>query len=474
RRRPGAARDVARRGGRRRRPRPARSAPPARGGRLRNRLPPAPGGELRLLRPVRRRLPRAAPPRPGPAVPRARARAGLRRLPSRHRRRRRGVRRRVDRARPHLGVRPVVPRQRLGAARPGARAARRLAARAPARRKRARMGGPEPPPRGGGGLRARGGGVRALPAARPPGMTPLPWARPRFERLLLLLVACAALSPVYLTSTQDVTRLCLTRSLVQGKLTVTPCVGSTIDRAVYHGRTYTDKAPGQSLLALPAVEAVRLPPASEWTFEGDPKLWAVRVLVTGVAFLLLAWAVGRLSEGLAPGFGGAALVTFALGTLVAPLAASSFDHDLTAAFGFAAFLLAWRGSPGWAGLCAGLAVLCEYQGAATAVVVAAFVALRGAGALARYALAALPPLALLGAYDWAAFGSPFHLSYRYVANRYSADSKPASSASTCRAPTRPTRSSSATEACSSRRPCSSPPRPASRSSRAATPPPRSP
>ena len=28
------------------------------------------------------------------------------------------------------------------------------------------------------------------------------------------------------------------------------------------------------------------------------------------------------------------------------------------------------------------------------------------------------PLTLLGAYDWAAFGSPFHLSYRYVANQY--------------------------------------------------------
>jgi hypothetical protein len=27
---------------------------------------------------------------------------------------------------------------------------------------------------------------------------------------------------------------------------------------------------------------------------------------------------------------------------------------------------------------------------------------------------------LLGAYDWAAFGSPFHPSYRYVANRYAA------------------------------------------------------
>ena len=30
----------------------------------------------------------------------------------------------------------------------------------------------------------------------------------------------------------------------------------------------------------------------------------------------------------------------------------------------------------------------------------------------------MPPALALGAYDWAAFGSPFHLSYRYVANVY--------------------------------------------------------
>jgi hypothetical protein len=30
----------------------------------------------------------------------------------------------------------------------------------------------------------------------------------------------------------------------------------------------------------------------------------------------------------------------------------------------------------------------------------------------------IPPALALGAYDWAAFGSPFHLSYRYVANPF--------------------------------------------------------
>ena len=64
----------------------------------------------------------------------------------------------------------------------------------------------------------------------------------------------------------------------------------------------------------------------------------------------------------------------------------------------------------------------EYQTGAIAAVVAVYVALagaRGARPLPRSAL--VPGLALLGAYDWAAFGSPLHLSYRYVANTFAAD-----------------------------------------------------
>jgi len=44
----------------------------------------------------------------------------------------------------------------------------------------------------------------------------------------------------------------------------------------------------------------------------------VRALSVGLAFVLCAFLVGRVSEGLAPGYGGIALVSFALGTLVAP------------------------------------------------------------------------------------------------------------------------------------------------------------
>jgi hypothetical protein len=128
-----------------------------------------------------------------------------------------------------------------------------------------------------------------------------------------------------------------------------------------------------------------------------------------------------MSEGLRPGCGAAAAATFATGTLVAPLAVTMFDHVASAALAFGAFALAWRRRPALAGLVAGCAAATEYTTALVGLVLAGYVLADGVRPVGRYALGAVPPLALLGAYDWAAFGSPFHLSYRYVANVNAAD-----------------------------------------------------
>jgi hypothetical protein len=56
-------------------------------------------------------------------------------------------------------------------------------------------------------------------------------------------------------------------------------------------------------------------------------------------------------------------------------------------------------------------------------VVATYALSAGLRPLVRFAGGAAVPLLLLGAYDWACFGSPFHLSYRYVANQFSEDQK---------------------------------------------------
>jgi hypothetical protein len=255
------------------------------------------------------------------------------------------------------------------------------------------------------------------PAERPA----LPWAKPRYEFVLLALVAVAALLPVYPGNTQDVSRLCLSRAVLHGDLAILPCAKKSLDKAVYDGRVYSDKAPGLAVLAVPVVWAVQLngPPGVNHSDTAKLKLWTIRFFVGGLAFLLLAFLVGRVSEGIAPGYGSAALVAFSLGTYAAPLAATNFDHVLAGTFAFAGFALAWSRRYFLAGFALALAVDTNYLTGIIAIIVAAYVLSAGWRPLVRFALGSVVPLALLGAYDWAAFGSPFHLSYRYVANEFS-------------------------------------------------------
>jgi hypothetical protein len=247
-----------------------------------------------------------------------------------------------------------------------------------------------------------------------------PLRRPRHEVALLALVAVVALLPVYIVDAQDTSRLCLTQALVHGRLSNDACLASSVDRARFGGHLYSDKAPGMSLLELPSAEAVRLHPMQHVKGRGV-RLWAVRLLSSGLAFLLGALLVGRVAETLAPGWGGAALVAFALGTLVEPLAAANFSHVAAGTAAFGAFVLAWQRSYLLAGLAAGAALLIEYQAAAILVVLALYAAVHGGRALAAYVAGVCPGVALLLGYDTAAFGSPWHVSYRYVSSRFAAD-----------------------------------------------------
>jgi len=248
--------------------------------------------------------------------------------------------------------------------------------------------------------------------------TALPWSRPRHELLLLTLVAVAALSSVYVNSTQDLSHFCLSRAIVAGQLKIDECAGGTVDRSVYGGHYYSNKAPGLSLLAVPAVEAVRLPDGQRWNQEADLHLWGVRLLTNGIAFLVCVFLIGRIAEGIAPGTGAPSLVAFGLGTLLGAFAATGFDHDLTAVFGLGAFVLAWRRRPALAGLSAGTAYLVEYQAAAIVGLVALYVLLRGARPLGRYVLGVVPGVAVSAAYSWAAFGAPWHNPHSYELNRF--------------------------------------------------------
>jgi hypothetical protein len=246
----------------------------------------------------------------------------------------------------------------------------------------------------------------------------------RFEPLVLVLVALAALPPISLAGPQDRTRYELTRHLVlYHSLTVE---NTLFDRALFHGRSYSDKAPGMSFLAVPAYELERVTGAArapaQWRAEGDLSLWLVRVLTSGVMFLLAAFVLGRLAERIAAGTGALTAAAFGVATIAAPLAPTFFEHDAAGALAISGFALLWHGRRRSAlalgGFCAGAAVLFQYATGAIALVLAVYAAYRHRRAAGWYLLGLVPPALALGAYNWSAFGSPFHVSYRYVANAY--------------------------------------------------------
>ena len=170
-----------------------------------------------------------------------------------------------------------------------------------------------------------------------------------------------------------------------------------------------------SALEIPGVVLAHVPSVQSWPLVSR-QLWVVRVLAGGLAFLVGVFLVGRIAEGLAPGYGAPALVAFGLGTLVAPLAAANFEHVTAGTFALAAFALAWSRRPHLAGLTAGAATLVAYESALVLVIVGGYVALQGGFALFSYARGALPGVALLWTYNWLAFGAPWHFSYGYIDN----------------------------------------------------------
>jgi hypothetical protein len=259
----------------------------------------------------------------------------------------------------------------------------------------------------------------------------------RHEWLVLLLVGLTGLSFFHEVSPQDITRLALTEAVVlDGSLRIDRWQDQTPDKAEYEGRYYSDKAPGLSFLAVPSFALLRWAGilreenelAGIWKDRSD--VWMLRALTGGLGFLVAVFLVGRVAEGVERGTGAATATAFGLGTLALPLAATMFAHVVAGALGFAAFVAAWSGLRAegrrelyWAagGLCAGIAVLVEYQSVFIAAVVLVYLATRTLRAALVFAAAAVPCAIALGVYNAAAFGSPLHLSYRYVAEEFATE-----------------------------------------------------
>lgn len=240
----------------------------------------------------------------------------------------------------------------------------------------------------------------------------------RLRMVGVAFVALTMLAIVKPPNAQDHTRLALTEAIVRDdSVEIDPWRKRQADFARYGHHWYTDKAPGLSIFAVPAVAVSNAAPGAE-PWYGPWRRWAMRVFVNGPFLLGLCVLLGAVAEGLAPATGPAVAVATGAGTLLGPLSGVLFSHVAAAFFLAAAFVLAWRRRYVYAGLAAGLAVLFDYPAAIGGALIGLYVVGREWRGIARYALGVIPAVLVLAFYDTVAFGSPFHLSYRYVANGY--------------------------------------------------------
>jgi hypothetical protein len=200
--------------------------------------------------------------------------------------------------------------------------------------------------------------------------------------------------------------------------------GATADVSPSGGHQYSNKAPGSSLLAVPAYAAVR-------AVSGEPSLavtlWICRVvagIVPMLAFLWFLWGfLARFAPD--PGVRRLVLLGYALGSLAMTYSILFYSHQLGAICIASAWILALevaegrRGMPAMAaaGFLAGAAALVDYQAVFAAVPIAVHVTAvlwRRGGVLRAAAVAtagAALPIAVLLAYHAACFGSPWRTGY---------------------------------------------------------------
>jgi hypothetical protein len=210
----------------------------------------------------------------------------------------------------------------------------------------------------------------------------------------------------------------------------------TIDKAEFDGHAYLDKAPGMTLLALPAIAAaerltVRPPtPPTVWDRNfGDWMTVHLRLAVASVSAILTALATLALYDlglGLTASAGAAmfATIAFALGTPIWGWSTTLFGHAPVADLFVIAVWALWRGGEARAirfaviaGAALGLAALIELQAVLAGSVIALWgtVRLRRAAPITAAALAgAVTLLVPLVAYNMLAFGTPFRLGYQGV------------------------------------------------------------
>lgn len=240
------------------------------------------------------------------------------------------------------------------------------------------------------------------------------------------------------TAPNERTRLYLALSLMEsGELHVDKQVrefGKPFDISIRDGRFYTDKAPGSSVLAIPALALYR--------FAGGDMRSIERMVNFMRSFMVIPWALLTLfllryllvGLGVSSATANRVLVVFALGTSFFHYGAAFYGHAFVTTLSLSAagaMWVAWEAkTPGkraawkWAaGFFAGLAFAVEYQAVVVFVgLFAGFLALaenRRVSSLLLLGLGALGPVAAALGYNLVAFGHPFHTSYDHLDHAFS-------------------------------------------------------
>lgn len=252
--------------------------------------------------------------------------------------------------------------------------------------------------------------------------------------LRALIVGVVAISSLYFVQGggwNQNSRYDLTRALVEdGSLRIDRFAHNTRDKSVRDGHFYSDKAPGLSFAAAPIFAIARLvAPSPAERAPGPGELHALTWPLVGLGTALAAVLLAELMQALGIGATAATLAAlgWALGTHAAGYATLFLAHQLVAALLVASCTLLWfaRGHADArrdamlvaAGLLAAWAAISEYPVAPLCL--GLFGCACGVGrtrGAVRFIAGAVAPLALLAAYNTAAFGAPWRLGYSSLAS----------------------------------------------------------
>lgn len=192
------------------------------------------------------------------------------------------------------------------------------------------------------------------------------------------------------------------------------------DLVEVRGATYSTKAPGMSLIGVPAFAIASRVLQADKRHVWDLVAWITTVVSVG---LLSALAGARVFSALAERYDRSTALTATgavwHGSIVFPFSTLFFGHATTAALLVLSFLdaLGRKGEarPLRAGLLAGCAIAIEYPAAIVAVLLGFAIARTNRAHAAAFALGVIPGALVVLSYHFVAFGDPFLTPYGALA-----------------------------------------------------------